>query len=215
MPTEPEFTSPPVALTIAGSDSSAGAGIQVDLKTFSAHGVYGLCAVTCVVSELPGKVSLIEACSAEMVRDQAEILLRGFPVAALKTGMLYSREIIAAVAGALQAIPSAQRPPIVVDPVMIATSGDPLLKADAVEAYESLLFPLATVLTPNLDEASALLGRKISHRDELESAAHELSQRYGCAILLKGRALAGCSGGGCAGIRCGCGGIHRSLCAEC
>src|SRR5687768_9768103 len=85
---------PPVALTIAGSDSSAGAGIQADLKTFSALGVYGLTAITCVVAETPGRVSKIEAVSAELVRAQIEVLLGGFPVAAIKTGMLFSREIV-------------------------------------------------------------------------------------------------------------------------
>ncbi len=191
MSSEPAFTAPPIALTIAGSDSSAGAGLQADLKTFSAHGVYGLTAVTCVVSELPGKVSRIDPCAAAMVRDQVEILLAGFPIAAVKTGMLYSQEIISAVAAVFQSIPADRRPPLIIDPVMIATSGDPLLQADAVAAYETLLFPLATLLTPNLDEASALLGRKISQRDQLHAAAAELFQRYRCAILLKGGHLKG------------------------
>src|ERR1035437_6056965 len=88
---------PPVALTIAGSDSSAGAGIQADLKTFSAHGVYGLTAITCVVAETPGKVRRIEPVSAQLVRDQIEVVLNSFPVAAMKTGLLYSAEIISAV----------------------------------------------------------------------------------------------------------------------
>jgi hydroxymethylpyrimidine/phosphomethylpyrimidine kinase len=186
MTADPIFSTPPVTLTIAGSDSSAGAGIQADLKTFTAHGVYGLTAVTCIVSELPGKVSRIFPCPADMVRDQLETLLQGFPVAAIKTGMLYSREIIAVVAEVLGQIPPAQRPPLVVDPVMTATSGDPLLQADAVAAYESLLFPIATLLTPNLDEASALLGRKISQLTELEHAAAELAMRHGCAVIIKG-----------------------------
>src|SRR5439155_18403560 len=90
--------SPPVALTIAGSDSSAGAGLQADLKTFSALGVYGLTAVTCVVAETPGKVSRIEPLSAKMVRDQIKVLARNFPIAAIKTGLLYSAEIVKAVA---------------------------------------------------------------------------------------------------------------------
>ena len=94
-------TSPPVALTIAGSDSSAGAGIQADLKTFNALGVYGTTAVTCVVAETPGKVSHIEPISAEIVREQIEVLAKSFPIAAIKTGLLYSAEIIAAVARAI------------------------------------------------------------------------------------------------------------------
>ncbi len=189
MSSPPLFSSPPVALSVAGSDSSAGAGLQADLKTFGAHGVYGLTAVTCVVSELPGNVSRIIPCPASMVKDQMEILFNGFPIAALKTGMLFSIEIIAAVAEVLSSLP--QRPWLVVDPVMIATSGDSLLQADAVTAYQKLLFPMATLLTPNLDEASVLLGRKISQREQLASAAQELAGRYGCAVLLKGGHLAG------------------------
>src|SRR5436853_4999117 len=144
----------PVALTIAGSDSSAGAGIQADLKTFSALGVYGLTAVTCVVAETPGRVSKIEPVSAALVREQIEVLLRGFPVAAIKTGLLFSAEIIAEIARALR---EHQSIPLVIDPVMVATSGDALLQDDAIEKYERDLFPLATLLTPNLNEAARLL----------------------------------------------------------
>ncbi len=186
----PSFTAPPVALTVAGSDSSAGAGLQADLKTFSAHHVYGLSAVTCVVSELPGQVSQIHAMPAAMLRDQLEILLRGFPVRALKTGMLYSADLITTVAAVLRSIPPAQRPAVVVDPVMIATSGHALVQADAVAAYETLLFPLATVITPNLDEATTLLGEKISTAEQMPAAARALAARYGCAVLLKGGHLA-------------------------
>ena len=182
---------PPVALTIAGSDCSAGAGLQADLKTFSAHGVYGLTVVTCIVSEIPGKVSRIQAAEASMVRDQLEILLQGFPVQALKTGMLYSTAIIEQIADVLEAIPAGRRPQIVVDPVMVATSGDRLLLADAVAAYESRLFPMAAVITPNLDEAAVLLGRTITQESELAPAAAELQARYGCAVLLKGGHLRG------------------------
>src|ERR1041384_2298992 len=119
---------PPVALSIAGSDSSAGAGIQADLKTFSALGVYGLTAVTCVVAELPGKVSKIEPVTAELVREQIEILAKNFPVAAIKTGLLCSAEIISAVAKAV--VDLAKKIPLVVDPVITATGGDPLLERD-------------------------------------------------------------------------------------
>src|SRR6188472_1058429 len=130
----------PVALTIAGSDSSAGAGIQADLKTFSALGVYGLSAVTCVVAETPGRVSKIEAVSVELVREQIEVVLRGFPVAAIKTGLLFSGEIVGEVARLLR---NHRSIPLVIDPVMIATSGDALLQDDAIEIYERELFPLA------------------------------------------------------------------------
>src|SRR5213083_3477725 len=106
----------PVALTIAGSDSSAGAGIQADLKTFSAFGVYGLTAVTCIVAEIPGKVSRIEPVSAGMVREQIEVLVKNFQIGAIKTGLLCSAEIISAVAEAISGI----RIPIVIDPVIVA-----------------------------------------------------------------------------------------------
>src|SRR5213083_1003476 len=123
----------PVALTIAGSDSSAGAGIQADLKTFSAFGVYGLTAVTCIVAEIPGKVSRIEQVSARMVRDQIEVLVKNFQIGAIKTGLLCSAEIVSAVAKAIRGIESlrGRRIPLVLDPVMIASSGDRLLEAAA------------------------------------------------------------------------------------
>jgi hydroxymethylpyrimidine/phosphomethylpyrimidine kinase len=177
----------PVALTIAGSDSSAGAGIQADLKTFSALGVYGLTAVTCVVAETPGCVSTIEPVSAAVVRDQIEVLLRSFPVAAIKTGLLFSAEIVAAIADVLRE----NRRPLVIDPVMVATSGDPLLQDDAVAVYERELFPLASLLTPNLGEASRLTGRSIADVDAMREAGKELSTKYGVPVLLKGGHLSG------------------------
>jgi hydroxymethylpyrimidine/phosphomethylpyrimidine kinase len=124
----------PVALTIAGSDSSAGAGIQADLKTFGALGVYGLTAITCIVAETPGLVSEIEAVSAEMVCAQIEVLLKSFPVAAIKTGLLFSGEIVSAVAQTLRAHAARATSTLVIDPVMVATSGDLLLRDDAGEA---------------------------------------------------------------------------------
>src|SRR5205809_6619518 len=154
-----------VALTIAGSDCSAGAGIQADLKTFSALGVYGLTAATCIVAEIPGKVSRIEPASAKIVREQIEVLAKSFPIAAIKTGLLCSAEIVSAVAKAIQDIGKvfAQPIPLVVDPVFVATSGDPLLEPAAIETYEKELFPLASLITPNLDEAGRLLGAKIEN----------------------------------------------------
>jgi len=178
----------PVALTIAGSDSSAGAGIQADLKTFSALGVYGLSTVTCVVAETPGRVSRIEGLSAEMVREQIAVLLRGFSVGAIKTGMLLSGEIVAQVAAILA---SHQSIPIVVDPVMIATSGDALLRDDAIAIYEEQLFPRAALLTPNLDEAGRLFGKRISDVAAMREAGAGLASKYGVPVLLKGGHLAG------------------------
>ena len=183
----------PVALTIAGSDSSAGAGIQADLKTFSALGVYGLTAVTCVVAETPGKVSRIEALSAGIVRDQIMVLGKSFPIAAVKTGLLCSGEIISAVARAIVDLrrQRGQKIPLVVDPVMVATSGDILLQPDAVEIYEKELFPLATLITPNLDEAAKLLGAEIKDRPAMRGAIKALAAKYRVSILLKGSHLLG------------------------
>jgi hydroxymethylpyrimidine/phosphomethylpyrimidine kinase len=183
----------PVALTIAGSDSSAGAGIQADLKTFSALGVYGLTAITCVVAETPGVVSKIEPVSAEMVREQIEVLLRSFPVAAIKTGLLFSGDIVAGVARTLRAHAEKTKaqPPLVIDPVMVATSGDPLLRDDAIESYERDLFPLAALVTPNLGEASRLSGESIGDLADMRKAGEMLTKKYGVPVLLKGGHLAG------------------------
>jgi hydroxymethylpyrimidine/phosphomethylpyrimidine kinase len=178
----------PVALTIAGSDSSAGAGIQADLKTFSALGVYGLTAVTCVVAETPGRVSKIEPVSAALVREQIEVLLRSFPVAAIKTGLLFSAEIIREIANVLREDRSR---PLVIDPVMVATSGDPLLQDDAIGIYERELFPRAALITPNLDEAARLIGKPIGDLRAMREAGEILANKYGVSILLKGGHLAG------------------------
>lgn len=171
----------PVVLSIAGSDNSAGAGAQADLKTMSALGVYGVTAITCVVAEVPGKVSAIQPIEPQIVAEQIRLLVHAFPVAAVKTGMLFSREIIETVDATL---PTSI--PLVVDPVMVATSGDSLLRSDAVALYEQRLFPRATVVTPNLDEVRALLGRPVATLDEMKAAGTELVARYGSAFLLKG-----------------------------
>jgi hydroxymethylpyrimidine/phosphomethylpyrimidine kinase len=185
----------PVALTIAGSDSSAGAGVQADLKTFSSLGIYGLTAVTCVVAEIPGKVSRIEPVSAKLVREQITVLCRSFPIAAAKTGLLYSAETVETVVRALADVSanSARRFPLVIDPVMTATSGDRLLQSSAIELYESKLFPLATLITPNVDEAGKLLGQKIEDRQSMEKAGRALAGKYRVSVLLKGGHLAGSS----------------------
>jgi hydroxymethylpyrimidine/phosphomethylpyrimidine kinase len=178
----------PVALTVAGSDCSAGAGIQADLKTFTALGVYGLTAVTCIVAEVPGKVSRIEPITARMVREQIEVLLKNFRIGAIKTGLLFSSEIVCAVAQAIQEgeKKTARSIPFVVDPVMIATSGDNLLESEAVESYKNKLFPLTTLITPNLDEAALLLETTIKDRKQMGSAAKALAKKYRVSILLKG-----------------------------
>lgn len=179
--------SPFVALTIAGSDNSAGAGAQADLKTFTACGVYGLTAITCVVAEVPGRVRAIQPVETDIVREQIRLSFEAYPVAAVKTGMLFSGEIIGAVCDELEE----RRPLLAVDPVMVATSGDALLKNDAVALYEQRLFKLATVVTPNLDEACALLGHSISSVNAMRDAGRELAGKYGCDFLLKGGHLRG------------------------
>ena len=185
--------SPPIALTIAGSDSSAGAGVQADLKTFSSLGVYGLTAVTCVVAEIPGRVSRIDPLNSEIVREQIAVLAENFPIAAVKTGLLYSAEIVEAVARALVDLSGrfADRVPLVIDPVTVATSGDLLLRPDAIALYESELFPLAALLTPNLVEAEKLVGEPIRDLKGMRKAGRKMQKKYGVSILLKGGHLTG------------------------
>jgi len=176
-------TSPPVALTIAGSDCSAGAGLQADLKTFQHFGVFGLTAVTCVVAETPVVVRSVHAVPPTILQEQLHVLLESFPVAVIKTGMLFSKAHIVAVSEILARYRDI---PLVIDPVMIASTGDPLLEENAITAYKDRLFPLATLITPNLDEAEVLWGSPVRDEAAMERAAAELSARHGCAVLLKG-----------------------------
>ena len=180
--------STPVFLSIAGSDCSAGAGAQADLKAGFALGCYPLTALTCVVSEVPGCVRGIQPLPADFVRDQVELCLATYPVQAVKCGMLYSPDIVRAVAHALRDF----RGPLIIDPVMIATAGEALMQQEAVRVYEEALFPRAAVLTPNCDELAALLSCPPPRTaGELESAARKLVARYGCAVLAKGGHLSG------------------------
>lgn len=185
----------PVTLTIAGSDNSSGAGIQADLKTFSALGCYGLTTVTCVVAEVPGKVEAIQAIRADVVARQIRLSFEAFPVAAIKTGMLFSTPIAEAVGATLteclEGFSDRRRPPLVIDPVMVASSGDPLLKPSAIASYRRRLFPLATVVTPNLDELRVLSGQPCRTLAEMKAAGRALVDQYGCAFLLKGGHLRG------------------------
>ena len=177
---------PPVAVTIAGSDNSAGAGIQADLKTFTYFRVFGQSVVTCVVAEVPGKVQTIAPIDAGIVRDQLRLSLEYFPVTAIKTGMLYSKATIEVVCDILETIPVGERPYLVVDPVMVASSGDLLLQADALELYLDRLFPLATVVTPNRDETAMIYGHPIETSAELAEIGPKLVQQFGTSFLLKG-----------------------------
>jgi len=178
----------PIILTIAGSDNSCGAGAQADLKTISALGGYALTAITCVVAEIPGKVSMIHPVPPEVVAEQIRLSFEAFPVAAVKTGMLYSREIIGAVVETLDACFAGctTLPQLVVDPVMSATSGDPLVDGDAVSLYQRELIPRASLITPNLDEVRTLLGRGVTSEAEMREAGLELAASFGCAVLIKG-----------------------------
>ncbi len=180
----------PVALTIAGSDCSAGAGLQADLKTFEALGVYGLTAVTCVVAEVPGKVSCIQAVEPENLREQIELLLGNFPVAAVKTGLLFSPENASLVAEFFEERAPAKIP-LVIDPVMVATSGDALLQDAAVETYRSRLFPLATLVTPNMAEAAVLADMPVRTLPQMRAAGEKLQREFGVPFLLKGGHLEG------------------------
>ena len=177
-----------MALTIAGSDSGGGAGVQADLKTFAALGVHGTTAITCVTAQNPDGVRGVQACREAMVRQQIEAVFDGLPPRAVKTGMLLTRGIIATVASCLRERP---RVPLVVDPVMVATSGARLLKVSAVRALEDELLPLAALATPNLDEAVILVGRPLSSVEDLRWAAREIHRRHGCAALVKGGHLRG------------------------
>lgn len=177
----------PVFLTIAGSDCSAGAGLQADLKAGLALGCYPLTAVTCVVSEAPGEVAGITPMPPEFVVSQVRLCLRAYPVAAVKTGMLYSPQIVEAVAAALP--PGI---PLVIDPVMVATAGSPLMRAEAMAAYETKLFPRATLITPNKDELLRLTGATAIHdAADMQAAALLLATQLRCAVLAKGGHLPG------------------------
>lgn len=178
----------PVALTIAGSDSGGGAGIQADLKTFSALDVFGTSAVTCITAQNPDEVRSIAAIAPEMVVAQITAVCDSFPVKVAKTGMLYSPEIIRAVAeeDIREGIPV-----LVVDPVMIATSGARLLQGEAIDALCEDLLPNARVVTPNLHEAEILVGRSISCVEELREAARVIAADFDLACVVKGGQLAG------------------------
>ncbi|MFM1904536.1 MAG: bifunctional hydroxymethylpyrimidine kinase/phosphomethylpyrimidine kinase [Planctomycetota bacterium] len=180
---------PPVVLTIAGSDNSCGAGAQADLKTITALGGYAQTAITCVVAEVPGRVETIQPVRAAVVAAQVRLSCRAFPVAAIKTGMLCSRGIIRAVAEVLAE--AGRRIPLVVDPVMVASSGDPLLEPAAIKAYGRELFPRATLVTPNLDELRILAALPCRNLTEMEAAGRMLVERHGCSFLLKGGHLGG------------------------
>jgi hydroxymethylpyrimidine kinase/phosphomethylpyrimidine kinase len=173
----------PIALTIAGSDSGGGAGIQADLKTFAALRVHGTSVVTCLTAQNPRGVSGVQAATPRIVQKQLEAVFSELTPQAIKTGMLFSSSIIRTVADCL----TQQRElPLIVDPVMVATSGARLLQPRAVRELRNHLLPRAALVTPNLDEAELLLDRRLRNEDDLKRAAWEIFERYGCAVLVKG-----------------------------
>ena len=176
----------PVALTIAGSDSGGGAGMQADLKTFAALGVHGASAITCLTAQNPRRVLGIEPASSIILRQQIEAVFEELPPAAVKTGMLFSAENVRIVAKFFGARAARPRVPLVVDPVMISTSGARLLEPAAVKILTGKLLPFATLVTPNLDETDILTGRRPASIEEMRKAAREIYSRYGCAALVKG-----------------------------
>lgn len=174
---------PPCAMTIAGSDSGGGAGIQADLRSFAAHRVHGLCVLAALTAQNTQGVDAVHVPPATFIRAQIDTCFRDFNVVAVKLGMLANSEVVEAVADALTAH---QPRHIVLDPVMIATSGARLLDNDAQRILRERLLPLASVLTPNIPEAEWLLGRRISDAASATSALHELHALGADAVLLKG-----------------------------
>lgn len=174
----------PIALTIAGSDSGGGAGIQADLKTFSALGVFGCSAVSSLTAQNTLGVQGVLPIAPEFVQQQIESVLSDIPVAAIKTGMLATADIIAAVAESLRAYPQI---PVVLDPVMVATSGDRLLAEDAIQTLIEQLMPLASIITPNLHEAAVLLNEPAANNlEQMQVQGKKILALGARAVLMKG-----------------------------
>ncbi len=171
------------ALTIAGSDSSGGAGIQADIKTMTANGVYAMSAVTALTAQNTTGVYGILESTPEFLASQLDCIFTDIFPDAVKTGMVSSTGLIEVIAGKLKQYKAKN---IVVDPVMVATSGSRLISQEAVDALKELLLPLATVLTPNIPEAEVLSGLTISGPADMEKAAQAIGEAYGCAVLCKG-----------------------------
>jgi len=210
----------PVALTIAGSDSGGGAGIQADLKTFAALGVHGASAIACLTAQNPRRVLGIEPCSPKMLRQQIEAVFEELKPRAVKTAMLFSAENVKVIAeffhngfspspqrgegrgeeakisklqsphpGPLPALAGRGRkfpPPLIVDPILVSTSGAKLLEPKAIAKLKEQLLPLATLVTPNLSEAEILSGQKISSIEGMREVAKKIHSQFGCAVLIKG-----------------------------
>lgn len=176
----------PVALTIAGSDSGGGAGIQADLKTFAAWQVHGTSAIACLTAQNPRRVLALHPCPPRFLRQQIEAVLSELSPRSVKTGMLYSAAHLRTVATLFGQPPRGRHVPLVVDPVMVSTSGTRLLAPAAEAVLRARLLPVATLVTPNLAEAEILAGRRIREPEELRLAARTIFSRFGCAVLAKG-----------------------------
>ncbi|MFQ6081702.1 MAG: bifunctional hydroxymethylpyrimidine kinase/phosphomethylpyrimidine kinase, partial [Candidatus Bathyarchaeia archaeon] len=172
----------PCALTIAGSDSGGGAGIQADLKTFAALGVHGMSALTSITAQNTAAVTAVQDVRSDIVKAQIDAVMEDIGVDAAKTGMLHTVEIIKAVAGEIEE----HRFPVVIDPVMIAKSGAPLLRPNAIDIFVKDLFPLATVVTPNAMEAEALSGIKVGTLESAKHAARKIAKLGPKAVVVKG-----------------------------
>jgi len=175
-------------LTIAGSDSGGGAGIQADIKTFSAFKVFGTSVITAVTAQNLAAVSAVQPVDTRIVEQQLQAVLEGFPIKAMKTGMLFSSGIISVIADMLC---SYRHIPLVIDPVFISTSGSKLLQDDAVECLKTKLFGLATLVTPNIPEAETLAGETIHSFDDMKKIAGKLFSEFNVPVLLKGGHLPG------------------------
>ena len=175
-------TLPPV-LSIAGSDSSGGAGIQADLKTMLANGVFGMTAIAALTAQNTTGVTMVTNTPPEMLAAQIDAVFEDIPPVAVKIGMVSSAALIETIAERLRFYEAKH---IVVDPVMVATSGSKLLRDDAITALTEKLLPMAEVVTPNIPEAEILSGMTITNAADMEAAARTISQRYGCAVLCKG-----------------------------
>ncbi len=171
------------ALSIAGSDSCAGAGIQADIKTMMMNGVYGMSAITALTAQNTLGVTAIQESTADFLKMQIDAVFSDIYPDAVKIGMVSSTELIRVIAERLRLYKAKN---IVVDPVMVATSGSSLIKTDAVKTLTEELFPIATVITPNIPEAEVLAEISVKNEDDIKSAAKKIGDRYGCAVLLKG-----------------------------
>jgi len=178
----------PVVLTIAGSDSGGGAGIQADLKTFAALDVFGVSAITCLTAQNPREIKAVQPVTPNMVIMQIKAVCDYFPVAAVKTGMLYNEQMVLAVASEIK---RRKFPIVVIDPLCRATSGRRLLTGDAFQALCLKLLPLATIITPNVPEAEMILNCRINNHAAQRVAALKLSNKFKTACIIKGGHLSG------------------------